>query len=435
MDSTQNREVTATPEFFRILVVALIVGFVSSFGAAWYSGLFERAQELLYQEVPRHFGWTDVPAWWAGVVLFAGAGIVALARRLPGATGDGPLTGFHFTSPIRFAMGTLIAAFATLSCGFALGPEGPLVILGSAIGGLIMRNRGSEAMRLGMFLGGIAAIGSVFGNPLVSGFMVLEFVAIGLAPAVLILPAFIALASGFLVEVGVAGWPGLGVHNLSVPGIAPYTSLRVGDLLFGVLVAAVSGVIAILARRGGLRTDIAARRRPLGVLFTAAAVTVGMLAIAQSGFGLQADTVLFSGATGIPEILKQTSVAAVIAALGCKLVAYAVALGGGYRGGAIFPAAFLGVAVAVLASLTIGASVTAMAAAGIAATAAAMTKLPATSALLAALLLTGSTGTVAPFAIYGAAIGILIRLAVDKRFPEPAIAAEPLMTEPSGLTD
>ena len=433
MTTGSDQEIAATPAVFKVLLLALVVGFIAAFGAAIYSGMFEYGQEFLYREVPTHFGWTGVPSWWAGVVLFSGAAIVALARRLPGATGDGPLTGFHFTSPIRFAASTLLAAFATLAGGFALGPEAPLIVLGSAVGGLLMRNRTPDVVKLGMFLGGIAAIGSVFGNPLVSGFMVLEFVAMGLAPAALIMPAFVALASGYLVEVGVLGWPGLGIHDLSVPGIAAYPSILPGDLLLGLLVAVIAGLVAVVARRAGLRIDVASRRRPVVVLFAAAAATLAALLVAQNSFGLPVDQVLFNGATGIPHLLAQTSALAVLVTLLCKLVAYAVALVGGYRGGAIFPATFMGVAVAVLASLTIGASVTAMAAAGVAATAAAMTKLPATSALLAALLLVGSTGTVSPFAIYGAVVGIMIRLAIDKRIPEPTVPAQPLMSEPAQL--
>jgi hypothetical protein len=56
-----------------------------------------------------------------------------------------------------------------------------------------------------------------------------------------------------------------------------------------------------------------------------------------------------------------------------------------------------------------------MAAAGIAASAAAMLKLPATSALLAAVLVAGTGPAIAPFAIFGAVIGWLLRLSLDAR--------------------
>jgi H+/Cl- antiporter ClcA len=169
------------------------------------------------------------------------------------------------------------------------------------------------------------------------------------------------------------------------------------------------------------------------MLYIVAAITLLALVIASNGFGLPANQVLFNGASGIPTLLTQTSIVTVLVIMACKLIAYSAALGGGFRGGPIFPATFLGVAAGVLASLVFGVSVTAMAAAGIAGVAAAMMKLPATSALLATLLLMSSIQTAAPFAIYGAVIGFLIRVAIDMRFPEPLHGHQPLMDEPDAL--
>ena len=98
-----------------------------------------------------------------------------------------------------------------------------------------------------------------------------------------------------------------------------------------------------------------------------------------------------------------------------KALAYAAALGGGMRGGPIFPATFLGVGVAITVALALPwAGVTALVVTGIAASAAGMIKLPGTSALLAALLAVGSGAAVAPFAILGAVIGLLMRMAADR---------------------
>lgn len=413
--------------------LAIVVGFVAAVGAALFYEVFEVAQKFLYKDIPAHFGWSDIPSWWAGLVLVVGATVVALARRLPGATGQGPLTEFHFTNPAIMAPSILIAAFATLACGFALGPEAPLIVCGSAIGAVLVRKRDPDTVMLAMFLGGIAGIGSVFGNPLVAGFMVLEFIALGTAPAMLIVPAFVALASGYLVQIGILGWSGVGVHSLEVPGVPTYPTILPKDLIIGVFVAAGAGCIGVIARRIGMRIDVQATRRPVPMLYIVAAMTLLALVIASNGFGLPANQVLFNGASGIPTLLTQTSVVTVLVIMACKLIAYSAALGGGYRGGPIFPATFLGVAAGVLASLVLGVSVTAMAAAGIAGVAAAIMKLPATSALLATLLLMNSIQTAAPFAIYGAVIGLLIRVALDARFPEGSSGADPLMDEPAQL--
>jgi hypothetical protein len=68
-------------------------------------------------------------------------------------------------------------------------------------------------------------------------------------------------------------------------------------------------------------------------------------------------------------------------------------------------------------------SVSALAAAGIAAGSAAMIKLPATSALLGLLLISGAGAAIAPFAILGAVVGLIVRLIAERRLESPTDAA------------
>ena len=125
--------------------------------------------------------------------------------------------------------------------------------------------------------------------------------------------------------------------------------------------------------------------------------------------------VLFSGQPAMSSLIAETSALTVVLVLVAKMLAYGMALGGGYRGGPIFPATFLGVAVGVLSALAFpDLSVTAMAATGIAATATVMLRLPFTSALLAMILLSSSGVAVAPFAIMGAVVGFAVRQTLDK---------------------
>ena len=73
-----------------------------------------------------------------------------------------------------------------------------------------------------MMLGGVAGIGAVLGNPFVTAFMIMEFVAIGSAPGLVIVPALLALAAGYVTQIGIFGLPGFGVHTLAVPGLPQY---------------------------------------------------------------------------------------------------------------------------------------------------------------------------------------------------------------------
>jgi hypothetical protein len=52
-----------------------------------------------------------------------------------------------------------------------------------------------------------------------------------------------------------------------------------------------------------------------------------------------------------------------------------------------------------------------------------MIKLPATSALLGLLLISGAGAAIAPFAILGAVVGLIVRLIAERRLESPADAA------------
>ncbi|MGI9116440.1 MAG: chloride channel protein [Gaiellales bacterium] len=407
----------APKDLARILVVAVVVGVVGAIGASVFLEVVHELQHLAYASLPDALGIGDAPWWWTGILLVIGATIVLVAQRLPGHTGPGPLTGFHFGNPLGNVPGILLAAIGTLVFGVALGPEAPLIVLGAALGMVLLRRSGDpKALQAGGFLGGTAAIGAIFGNPFITAFMILEFAAFGVAPAVLILPVLVALGASYLVQVGIAGIPGVGIHPLSLENLPAYDHVQVLDLIVAAGVAIVAGLILVIAREAALRVErLATSRRALALYATAALTTLAVL-IAVNGFGATNDEILFSGQTGMPQLIAETSLGLVVVILAVKLVAYTAALGSGFRGGPIFPATFIGVGVAVAGSLIVpDANVSALAATGIAAGTAAMIKLPATSALLGLLLISGAGAAIAPFAILGSVFGLILRLVVERR--------------------
>ena len=403
-------------QVMRLLGGAALVGVVAGIAASLMLWIIEQGTELFYVHLPSVLGVVALPWWWAAGMLVIGAGLVVLAKKLPGATGPGPLSGFHFDLPLVVVPSVLAAALATLIFGMVLGPEAPLIVLGSAVGALASRNADPQTRKALMLLGGVAAIGAVFGNPFVTAFMVLEFAAIGMVPAMLITPVLVALASSYVVQIGIWGIPGFGVHSLSVPGLPSYSSIAAGDLVTALVVSVVAGAIAILARKGGLAFERYSSTRVTRGLFIGAIVTAAVVCISMTIFDVAPQLILFSGSAGMSSLIEQTSIVSILVILAGKAIAYAMALGGGFRGGPIFPATFLGVAVAVLTVAILPSdSVSALAAAAIAASAAAMIKLPATSALLGMVLIVGAGPDVAPFAILGAVIGFGIRTFVDSK--------------------
>jgi H+/Cl- antiporter ClcA len=397
------------------LVLAIVLGIVASLAASIYLGAVTAVQDWLWKDLPGTFGWTSLPWWWVLLLMLVGAVIVFLAWRLPGKTGQGPLTGLHFNVTPRDAGSFLLAATASLIFGFVVGPEAPLIIVGTTVAALLLRGRDPKAIQLGMLLGGAAAIGLIFGNPFITAFLFLEFAAMGAMPAVALVPTFVALGTGYLVQVGVGSWSGLAMHTLSVPGLPVYDHETVPDLLAGAAIAIVAGIAAVIVREFGERiSDLAGRFR--GPVLFGSAIVIAAIAIGLSaGRDVPVNLVLFSGETAMGTMLAQTSGLTVLLIVLAKCLAYGLSIGGGYRGGPIFPITFIGLGIAVLATLVFtDLPIGPMAAASIAAAATVMLRLPFTSALLAVLILGSAGMAIAPFAIIGSVIGFGMRQALDR---------------------
>ena len=411
----------------RAFVLAIVIGLVAASFASFFLWIVDGGQEIVYKKLPEAFGWSTLPGWWVLLALLVGAGLVFVARRLPGATGGSPLSGFHFTNPPAWAPSILLAALGTLVFGASLGPEGPLIVLGSAVAAvMVKRSNSTDVTKLAMLLGGMAAIGTIFGNPFVAAFMLLEFAAMGAVPAAALVPAFVSLGAGYVTLVGWGSWTGFGVHVLSVPGLPAYTSVQPDDLMAAAIVALIVAVLAAVARELGERTDLLGGKKPTIVLFAVAAATAVIAWIIATVWDVPYDQILFSGQSGMAGLVAETSTAAVVAIVLGKLVVYGLALGGGFRGGPVFPATFIGVGFGVLTSLVFtNLSVSAMAAVGISAAATVMLRLPFTSGMLAMLLIGGAGPGIAPFAIIGAVVGFIIRQVLDRLDAKRTSAAAP----------
>src|SRR5262249_60329334 len=83
-------------------------------------------------------------------------------------------------------------------------------------------------------------------------------------------------------------------------------------------------------------------------LLLAGGLAVGLLAQTASWLGANSQDVLFSGQTGLPDVIAQTSTGVVLVLLIAKGLGYGICLSCGFRGGPIFPAIFLGVATSTL---------------------------------------------------------------------------------------
>lgn len=399
------------------------IGLAAGAAAAAFVAVLHGVIHLIWYDLPHQFGLAQ-PPWWQVLGLpLVGAALTYLFSRGPGHGGHSPLHPVALGVTPRELTSVLLATLASLCFGAVLGPEAPLLAIGSAIG--IALSRPHPATRqTAIVVGAMAAAGAVLGNPLVTAILLLELVAAlgaqAARPQVLI-PTLAGLGGGYLLQVGVGQWTGLGETRLSVPGLPAYPNVRLVDLALALLVAAASGLAALLAQRIGRLVAGLAGRAPLATLL-ASALVVGSAALAvQATTGEHADRVLFAGQSTMAAYLTLPTIGVAVIVLLGKFVAYAASLGGGFKGGVMFPAVAMAAILARVGSLQLGPdSLPALAAAGIAAAVACATGFTFTSVLLATLLTIASGPAVTVPAIMGAIVGALLRAALPGPKPDGA---------------
>src|SRR4051794_27717199 len=326
-----------------------------------------------------------------------GGVLVALAiQRLPGIGGHSPADGFHaggVTAPIELP-GIVLAALATLSFGVVLGPEAPLILMGSGLGALAVRLAARDAPPTAATViaaaGSFAAISSLLGSPLLGAFLLLEASGLGGAMlGVVLVPGLLAAGIGTLIFIGLDSLTGFGTFSLAIPGLPPFAHPTVA--MFGWALAI--GLVAPFLGRGIISLALIVRphveRRMLLLMPVLGLVIAGLAIGFDAATGKGSSEVLFSGQSALPSLVTNAahwSVGALLLLILCKGLAYGLSLSS-FRGGPVFPALFIGGAIGIAASHLPGLSLVPAVAMGIGAMATVMLTLPLTSTLLATLLI------------------------------------------------
>ncbi len=412
--------------YLRLVALGALVGIPAALVAAGFLALVRELVDLLWHDLPSELGFSS-PPWWLVIGLpVVGAGLVACTRRfLPGDGGHEPLDGIS-VAPTALAAGpgVALAALATLSFGGVLGPEAPLIALGSVVGVAASKlvKLGTRENAVLATAGSFSAISALFGGPLPAAMLLVESgLAMGTALIPLMLPGLVAAAFGYLIFIGLGDWGGLDTVALAVPGLPTYDGTSLEDMLVGAVVGVVTALVLVGVRLIGKRVR-GSRDRKIGmpVLLLGGGLAVGCLAQLADVLGANSQDVLFSGQASIPGLVAEGSAGVVIVLVAAKGLAYAICLGCGFRGGPVFPAIFLGVGVAILAALALDQSPTLAVAVGTAAGMAAATRLV-ISSLVVATLLVGGAGADAISATALAAAAAW--LTVNALEPRPATAS------------
>lgn len=407
--------------YLRTLVYAALLGVPVSFAAVLFQTAIHDVIHFVWEVVPHWLDWSEPAGWY--VVLVPGlAGIlVALVLRLPGHGGHSPLEGL--------GMGTvrpgdlpsiLLAALATLGLGLVLGPEAPLIALGLGLGTMAVRlvRVGETESKLLVLAGAFAAIAALFGGPLVAVFLLFEVsAASGQIPARemgrALLPGFVAAGTGALVFTGVRDWPGLHQQSLALPVLPEYETVRIADIAWCLALAAVIAFVVVALRHVAHAVKARGTARPEVALVVAGLLVGGLAVTFRATSDRPVDLVLFSGQAELPDIVAEGSAGVLALLVVAKGLAWALSLGAGFRGGPVFPALAIGVALGVMvADVLPGLETTPAVATGIAAATAAVLRVPFTAVLFAVLLLGASAAAVAPIAVLASAVGWIVATAL-----------------------
>jgi H+/Cl- antiporter ClcA len=423
----------------QLLVLAAIIGVPVSALAYGFLKLVDELQTAFFTSIPKDLGFDAAPAWWPVPLLAVAGLVVALAiRRLPGTGGHSPADGFHaggVTQPIDLP-GILLASLGTLSFGVVLGPEAPLILMGSGLGALAVRLAARDAPPTATTViaaaGSFAAISSLLGSPLLGAFLLLEASGLGGPMLGLVLvPGLLAAGIGMLVFVGLDSLTGFGTFSLAIPGLPPFGqptgAMFLWALVFGVVGAFLGRAIQWLA----LQVRPHVERRMVLLMPVVGALVAGLAIVFGQATDKSSSEVLFSGQSALPGLVGQAgewSVGALLLLVACKGLAYALSLSS-FRGGPVFPAMFIGAAAGVAASHLPGLTVVPAVAMGIGAMCTAMLTLPLTATLLATLLLGTDGLNVMPLVI----VAVVVAYVTSARLA-PAPAPAPAATEPAVTT-
>jgi len=427
----QSQEPLQGAAYLRLILLGALVGIPAALVAAGFLAFVHLLEDWLWEDLPSALG-ASSPPWYLVIGLpVVGALVVVAARTLlPGDGGHSPLAGIGGgVTPLAYAPGVALAAVGTLAFGAVLGPEAPLIALGSVVGMAVtpMVKLSQRETQVIATAGSFSAISALFGGPLVAGVLLLES-GVGLGAAVIpaLLPGLVSAAVGYLIFVGLGDWGGLSATTLSVPDLPAYDGTRLLDLLIGVGIGLVAAILVFAVKRIAIAVDGLHRRRiGLAGLLVLGGLAVGLLAQVVELLGANSQEVLFSGQTGIPELIREGSTSVLVTLLAAKALGYAICLGCGFRGGPVFPAIFLGVALGALAVVWLDISPTLAVAVGAAAGMASTTRLLFSSLLLAALL-TGREGLDAiPAAVLAACAAWVVTMALARRTAAREAGAQP----------
>jgi H+/Cl- antiporter ClcA len=325
---------------------ALLLGVLSSL-VLW---LLDQAAHLLegalWEEIPHALG-IDPGGWgWIlGILTLTGLAVGVVIWLAPGHGGHDSAT-VELVAPVlplRALPGVAAAVLLGLAGGVSLGPESPIIAINTAIAvALVARLAPRVPHDLVLMITAAATIGAMFGTPVAAALIFTGLVAGIRGGAHLWDKLFLPLvaAGAGAVTTGFLGGPTMALALPEYAGPVPI------DFLTGTIIAAAATGLGVVATVVFPHLHRAFRRLRHPVL----ALGLGGLILGLLGI-LGGPVTLFKGLTQMQDLLTaDLAVGSLVIVVLVKLAALLISATAGFRGGRIFPAVFIGVAVGLLAS-------------------------------------------------------------------------------------
>ena len=418
-------ELLRSRSYLVLLVFGAVVGVLAAAVAFFFLKAVDEVQHFVFTSLPQDVGFSGEPIWWPLPWLALAGLLVALTiHYLPGTAGHKPAEGFKTGAPVQpiELPGIVLASFATLSLGVVLGPEAPLIAIGSGLGVLTVRlvKRDAPAMAIAVIggAGSFAAISTLLGSPIVGAFLLMEAAGIGGAIlGVVLVPGLLAAGIGSLIFVGLDNWTGFGALSLAIPEIPPAGSPRGAEFLWAIGIGVAAAIVGAAIRRLALLVQPIVERRIVLLTPVVGLIVAGLAISFEEATGRSSSQVLFSGQSDLSPLIHDAagwSLGALTLLIACKALAYGMSLSS-FRGGPIFPAMFIGAAGGIALSHAPGLPLIAGVGMGIGAMAVAMLGLPLTSVLLPAVLLQADALDLTPLVI----VAVVVAYVTSARLAPP----------------
>ncbi|EFJ6850237.1 ion channel protein [Escherichia coli] len=323
---------------------AVAIGIASSLILIVVMKIASVLQNLLWQQLPGTLGIAqDSPFWIIAILTLTGIAVGLVIRFSQGHAGPDPACEPLIGAPVPPSAlpGLIVALILGLAGGVSLGPEHPIMTVNIALAVAIGARLLPRVNRMEWtILASAGTIGALFGTP-VAAALIFSQTLNGSSEVPLwdrLFAPLMAAAAGALTT-------GLFFHpHFSLP-IAHYGQMEMTDILSGAIVAAIAiaaGMVAVwcLPRLHAMMHQM---KNPVLVLGIGGFI-LGILGV------MGGPVSLFKGLDEMQQMVANqafsTSDYFLLAVI--KLAALVVAAASGFRGGRIFPAVFVGVALGLM---------------------------------------------------------------------------------------